>query len=119
MWSPRSKMRFTSVIEETAEDASFDQQVLLRLIDQETVQVNNHYEVLLPLKSTDVTKRINCLRKRFIRYKLFYKMYKAFIGDMFEKGYVRKAENAQVAEVLFIPHHSHAPNKAMKDKICL
>ena len=48
-------MRFTSVIGETTGDVSYDDQIFLRLMDQETVQVDNHYEVPLPLKSTDVT----------------------------------------------------------------
>ena len=47
-------MRFTSVIGETTGDVSFDDQIFLRIMDQETVQVDNHYEVPLPLKSTDV-----------------------------------------------------------------
>ena len=38
-------MRFTSVIGETTGDVSYDDQIFLRLIDQETVQVYNHYEV--------------------------------------------------------------------------
>ena len=77
-------------------------------MDEETVQVDNHYEVLLPLKSTDVTflnnksaamKRLNSLERRFIRDKSFDEMYKAFIDDMLEKGYARKAENEQVGKV--------------------
>ena len=63
-------MRFTSVIGETTGDVSYDDQIFLRLMDQETVQVDNHY-VPLPLKSTDVTfpnkksaamKRLNSLK---------------------------------------------------------
>ena len=76
-------MRFTSVISETTGDVSYDDQIFLRIMDQETVQVGNHYEVLLPLKSTDVTlpnnkssamKRLNSLKKRFIRDKSFHEM---------------------------------------------
>ena len=83
-------MRFTSVIGETREDVSFDNQIFLRLMDQETVQVDNHYEVLLPLKSTNVTfpnnklaamKKLNSLKRRFIRDKSLHEMYKAFIDS--------------------------------------
>ena len=99
-----------SIIGETAED------VALRLMDQETVQVGNHYEVPLPLKLTDfafpnntfaATKRLNCLKARFIRDKSF-KMYKIFIGNMLQKGYARKAENEQVGNIWYIPHHGVA-----------
>ena len=83
-------------------------------MDQETVQVDNHYEVLLPLESTDATfpnknsaamKRLNSLKRRFIRDKSFHEMYKTFTDDMLQKGYARKAENEQVGKVWYIPHH--------------
>ena len=69
-------MRFTSIIGESTGDVLNDDQILLRLMDQETVQVDNHYEAPLLLKSTDVTflnknsaamKRLNSLKRRFIR----------------------------------------------------
>ena len=75
--------RSTSVIGETT-DVLYDDQIFLRLMDQETVQVDNHYEVPLLLKPTDVTfsnnksavmKRFNSLKKRFIRDKSFHEMY--------------------------------------------
>ena len=81
---------------------------------QETVHVDNHSEVLVPLKSTDVTfpnnksaamKRLNSLKKRFIRDKSFHEMYKTFLDDMLQQGYSRKAENGQVGKVWYISHH--------------
>ena len=120
-------MRFTSVIGETTGDVSFDNQIFLRIMDQETVQVDNHYEVPLPLKSTDVTfpnnksaamKRLNSLKRRFIRDKSFYEMYKVFIDDMLQKGYARKAENEQVGKVWYIPHHGVThPSKPGKVRV--
>ena len=107
-------MRFASVIGETTADLSYDDQIFLRLMDQETVQVDNHYEILLPLESTDVTfpnkksaatKRLNSLNRRFIRDKSFHEMYKTFPDDMLQKGYARKAENKLVGKVWYIPHH--------------
>ena len=107
-------MRFASVIGETTGDVSYDDQIFLRLMDQETVQVDNHYEILLPLESTDATfpnknsaamKRLNSLNRRFIRDKSFHEMYKTFTDDMLQKGYARKAENELVGKVWYIPHH--------------
>ena len=81
---------------------------------QETVHVDNHSEVLVPLKSTDVTfpnnksaamKRLNSLKKRFIRDKSFHEMYKTFLDDMLQQGYSRKAENGQVGKVWYISDH--------------
>ena len=85
-------MRFTSFTGEKTGDVSHDHQIFLRLMEKETVQGDNNYEVLLPLKSMDVTfpnnksaamKSLNkCLKRRFIRDKSFHEMYKAFIDDM-------------------------------------
>ena len=74
-------MKLTSVIGETTRDVSCDEQMFLRLMDQEIVQVDNHYEVQLQLKSTDVTfpnsksaamNRLNSLKRRFISDKSFH-----------------------------------------------
>ena len=74
-------MRFTSIIGESTGDVLNDDQILLRLMDQETVQVDNRYEIPLLLKSTDVTflnknsaamKRLNSLKRRFIRDKSYH-----------------------------------------------
>ena len=43
-------MRLTSVIGEATGDLSCDDQIFLRLMGQETVQVDNHYEVTLAFK---------------------------------------------------------------------
>ena len=83
-------------------------------MDQGTVEVGSHYEVPLPLKSAYVTfpnnrsaamKRLNFLKRRFIRDKSFHKVYKTFIDDMLQKGYARYAENEQVGKIWYIPHH--------------
>ena len=95
-------------------EVSNDDEIFLRLMDQETAQVDNHYEVPLPLKSTDFTfpnnmsaamKWLNSLKRRFIRDKSFHEMHNTFIDDMLQKGYARKAENGQVEKVWYTPHH--------------
>ena len=54
-------MRFTSVTGETAGDVSYDNQIFLRLMGQEAVQVDSHYEVPLPLKLTDLPSQTTSL----------------------------------------------------------
>ena len=49
-------------------------------------------------------KRLNCLKRRFIRDKSFHELYKTFI-HMLQKLSVRKAENEQIGKVWYIPHH--------------
>ena len=46
--------KFSSIIGEALREVSYDDQIFLKLMDQETVQVSNHYQVPLPLKSPDV-----------------------------------------------------------------
>ena len=110
-------MRFTIVIGETTGDMSCDDHIFFRLMDQETVQVDNHGKFQLPFKSTDVTfpsntsaalKMLNSSKGRSIRDSLFHEMYKTFIDDMLQKGYARKAENKQVGRVWYLPHHGVA-----------
>ena len=47
-------------------------------------------------------KRLNSLKRRFIRDKSFHNMYK---DGRLQKGYARKAENEQVGMVWYIPHY--------------
>ena len=45
-------------------------------------------------------------------------MYKAFIDDMLQKGYARKAENEQVGKVWYIAHHGVThPDKVRKGRV--
>ena len=45
-------------------------------------------------------KKLNSLKRRFIRDKSFHEIYKTFIDNMLQKGYARKAENdEQVGKV--------------------
>ena len=45
-------------------------------------------------------------------------MYKAFIDEMLQKGYARKAENEQVGKVWYIPHHGVTqPSKPGKVRV--
>ena len=101
-------MRFTSVIGETAGVVSYDDHIFLRSMDQETVQVDNHYKVPLPIKLSYVTfpnnkfaaiKKLNSLKRRFIRDKLFHEKYKTLMDEIFQKCYARKGKNEHVRKV--------------------
>ena len=85
-------IRFTIVVRETTKYVPYFNQIL-RLMNRETVQANNHYEVPLSLKSADVTfpnntsdpiNILNWLKRCFIKDKSFHEMYKIFIDDMLE-----------------------------------
>ena len=46
--------KFSSIIGEALREVSSDDKIFLKLMDQETVQVSNDYQVPLPLKSPDI-----------------------------------------------------------------
>ena len=81
-------MKFSNFIGKPLGEISRDDQQFLKLMDQETVKVDAHYVVPLPLKSEDVSlpnnrvlalKKLNCLHKRFLKDDHFYEMYKTFL----------------------------------------
>ena len=97
-------------------------------MDQETIKVDGHYVVPLPLKLKDVNlpnirvlalKRLNCLHRRFLKDDHFSKMYKTFIADMIAKGYARKADNnGESGKTWHISHHG-VVNSAKPGKACV
>ena len=86
----KQQVKFNSIIGEPLGEISHDDQQLLKLMDQETIKVDGHYVVPLPLVLA--LKRLNCLHRRFLKDNHFYEMYKLFIADIIAKGYARKAD---------------------------
>ena len=107
--------KFSNIIVEPLGEISHDDQQFLKLMDQETIKIDGHYVVPLPLKSKDVNlpnnrvlarKSQNCLCRRFFKDNYLYEMYKTFIADMIAKGYARKADsNSKSGKTCYIPHH--------------
>ena len=107
--------KFSSIIGEPLGEISHYDQQFLKLMDQETIKVDGHYAVALPLKSKDVNlpnnrvlalKRVKCLHGRFLKDNHFYKMCKTFIADMIAEGYARKADNnGKSGKTWYKPHH--------------
>ena len=109
------QIKFSSIIDETLGEISHDDQQFLKLMNQETIKVDGHYVVSLPLKSKDVNlrnnrvlalKRLNCLQRSLLKDGYFYEMCNTFIADMIAKGYARKADNNEKSgKTWYIPHH--------------
>ena len=122
------QVKFSSIIGETLGEISHDHQQFLKLMDQETIKVDGHYVVPLPLKSKDVNlpnnralalRRLNCLHRRLLKDDHFYEMYKTFIADMIAKGYARKADNnGESGKTWYISHHG-VVNSAKPGKACV
>ena len=107
--------KFSNIIVEPLGEILHDDQQFLKLMDQETIKIDGHYVVPLPLKSKDVNlpnnrvlarKSQNCLYRRFFKDNYLYEMYKTFIADMIAKEYARKADsNGKSGKTWYIPHH--------------
>ena len=109
--------KFSSIIGEPLGEISIDNQQFLKLMDQETIKVDGHYVVPLPLVLA--LKRLNCLHRRFLKDNRFYKMCKTFIADMIAKGYARKADNnCKSLKIWYIPHHG-VVHPAKPGKVCV
>ena len=97
------------------EDISFEDQELLKLIDEKLRKVGEHFEIPLPMKDRSVKlpnnrnmaeKRLHCLKSRFIRNLEFFADYKEFIEGLLTKGYVKKStEKSPDGQTWYIPHH--------------
>ena len=82
------------------EDISFEDQKFLKLMDEKSRKVGEHFEIPLPLKNRSVKllknrnmaeKRLHCLNSRFIKNPEFFADYKGFIEDLLIKGYAKNS----------------------------
>ena len=69
---------------------------------ENTVLVNDHYQIPIVLKDPDVNfpnnrkqaeKQLQGLEKWFKRYQKFFQQYKQFMEDMIGNGYGKKKQN--------------------------
>ena len=80
---------------------SIEDQKFLKVMKENTVLVNGHYQIPLPLKDPDVKfpnnrkqveKQLEGLEKRFKRDQKFFQQYKQFMEDMIGNGYADKCK---------------------------
>ena len=78
-----------------------EDQKFLKVMKENTVLVNGHYQIPFPLKVPDVKfpnnrkqaeKRLEGLEKRFKRDQKFFQQYKQFMEDMIGNGYAEKCK---------------------------
>ena len=110
------------------EDTSFEDQKFLKLMDEKSRKVREHFEIPLPLKDRSVKlpnnrnmaeKRLHCLKSRFIRNPEFFADYKGFIEDLLIKGYAKKStEKPPDGRTWYFLHHGvYHPNKPRKIRL--
>ena len=86
-------------LSEFKNDISIEDQRFLKVMKENTVLVNGHYQIPLPLKVPDVKfpnnrkqaeKRLEGLEKRFKRDQKFFQQCKQFMEDMIGSGHAEK-----------------------------
>ena len=87
-------------IDDKGHGVSFEENKFMKLMNEETVFVNGHYQTPLPLKNPDVKfpdnrkqaeKRLQNLEKKLHRNHKFYEDYRMFMEDMLKCGYAEKS----------------------------
>ena len=83
-------------------DISIEDQRFLKVMKENIVLVNDHYQIPIVLKDPDVNfpnnrkqaeKQLQGLEKWFKRYQKFFQQYKQFMEDMIGNGYGKKKQN--------------------------
>ena len=80
------------------EEISTEGKIFLKILETETKKNGNHYDVSLSFKNTDVKlpNNWNQAVRRINQLKQFFEYYKRNMGELLEKGYLRKSEKQQV-----------------------
>ena len=87
----------------------------MKLIDDQTVKVGNHYQTPLPLRNPVMKmpnnrkmtkKRAQYLKKRFEKDSKYFCHYKEFMEEILSKGYAKISEDTPTGgRVWYLPHH--------------
>ena len=107
---------------------SIEDQKFLKVMKENTVLVNGHYQIPLPLKDPDVKfpnnrkqveKQLEGLEKRFKRDQKFFQQYKQFMEDMIGNGYAEKCKiEGKEGRCWYLPHHGvYHPQKPEKIRV--
>ena len=123
-----SRLGFGIEASSNMEDISFEDQKLLKLMDEKLRKVGEHFDIPLPLKNrlaklpnnrNMAEKRLHCLKSRFIRNPEFFADYKGLIEDFLIIGFAKKStEKPPDGRTWYIPHHGvYHPNKPGKIRV--
>lgn len=123
------ELDFNERAEYKEQEYSQEDKKFLQIVNQGTRRTeDNHYEIPLPFRCTDlrfpenteqVLQRANWLKRRLIKSETFYKDYVNFMNTIISKGFARRVPSdlisAKKGQVWYIPHHGvyhvKKPNK--------
>ena len=93
-----SSAKVHDVMTQKLEDISYEDKKFLKLMDDQTVKVGNHYQTPLPLRNPVMKmpnnrkmaeKRAQYLKKRFEKDSKYFCHYKEFMEEILSKGYAK------------------------------
>ncbi|XP_022595647.1 WD repeat-containing protein 17-like, partial [Seriola dumerili] len=118
LWQQQFKNDFPESSIEEQPGMSREDQRFLEFVNNTVKQVEEHYQIALPLRNRDVSmpnnrrvveQRLCYLKRRFQKDSIFHTEYNTFINDLLAKGYAEKVPEEELdrgdGKVWYIPHH--------------
>ena len=109
------KMLSNNVMTDKLEEICYEDKRFLRIMNEQTIKVDNHYQRPLPLRNPAmmlpsnrriVEKRAQHLKRRFERDPKYFRHYKSFMNEIISKGYAKQSDDtSQNGRVWYLPHH--------------
>ena len=109
------------------EEFSYEDKKFLEMMNENTKKVDRLYQLPLSLKNHgkfpnnryQAEKRLQCMKRRFIKNPQFFMDYKGFMDDLINKGYAEKStKEAPKSKTWYIPHHGvYHPSKPGKMRV--
>ena len=110
------------------EEISYEDKRFLKIMNEQTIKVSNHYQSPLPLQNPPmilpnnqkmVEERAQYLKQRFERDPKYYQHYKTFMDEIISKGYAKQSgntsQNGRVWHLLL--HEVYYPLKPEKIRV--
>ena len=123
-----SSAKVHDVMTQKLEDTSYEDKNFLKLMDDQTVKVGNHYQNPLPLRDPVmklpnnwkiVERTAQYLKKRFEKYSKYFCHYEEFMEQILSKGYVKISKDTPTdGRIWYLPHHGvYHPAKPNKIRV--
>ena len=123
-----SSAKVHDVMTQKLEDISYEDKKFLKIMDDQTVKVGNHYQTPLSMRNPVMKtlnnrkmaeKRAQYLKKRFEKDSKYFCHYKEFMEEILSKGYAKISKDTPTdGRVWYLPHHGvYHPAKPNKIRV--
>ena len=120
--------KFKDIMTNRLDETSYEHKKFFKIIEDQVVEVENHYETTSPLRNPEMTlpnnrvmadKRAHYLKRKFQKDEQYFSHYKDFMNEIIEKGYARVSDRTPVdGKLWYLPHHG-VYHPAKPSKICV